>query len=125
MPDRGVIDDEVDDDADTQLLGVVHELDVLAERAVLRMHAVELGDVVPVVEIRRGIERLQPDAGDAETGEVIELARQPVEVANAIAIAIEVFLDVHAVEDGVLVPKIVDHTIREFSLSGQWGYSSG
>ena len=45
----GVVDDEVDDHADAALLGAVGELDEVAERAVARIDAVVVGDVVAVV----------------------------------------------------------------------------
>ena len=75
----------------------------------LRMDAVVVGDVVPVVAIGRAVERLQPDAGDAEPGEIVEPARQADEVADAVAIAVDVLLDVQAIDDGVLVPEVVNH----------------
>ena len=75
----------------------------------LGMDAVVVGDVVAVVLVRRGIERLQPEAGDAEPGKVVELARQPAEITDAVAVAVEILLDVEAVDDRVLVPEVVDH----------------
>jgi hypothetical protein len=47
---------------------------------------VVVGDVVAVVAIRRRLEGHQPQAGDAEPGEVVDLAREPLEVADAIAV---------------------------------------
>ena len=47
----GVVDDEIDDDADAALLGAVGELDEVAERAVARIDAVVVGDVVAVVAL--------------------------------------------------------------------------
>ena len=45
----GVVDDEIDDDADAALLAAMGELDEIAERAVARIDAVIVGDVVAVV----------------------------------------------------------------------------
>ena len=75
--DRRVVDDEIDDDADAERVGVIHELDEVAERAVLVVDAVVVGDVVAVVAIGRRVERLQPDAGDAEARQVVEPALSP------------------------------------------------
>src|SRR5207237_6187870 len=47
--------------------------------------------------------------GNAETIEIVETARQSTEVADAVAIRVEKRLDVHAIEDGVVVPEITDH----------------
>ena len=48
----GVIDHEIDDDADAALLGAVGELDEIAERAVARIDAVVVRNVVAVVAMR-------------------------------------------------------------------------
>ena len=70
----GVVDDEVDDHADAALLGAVRELDEVAERAVARIDVVVVGDVVAVVAAGRGLERHQPDRGDAEPVQIVEPA---------------------------------------------------
>ena len=54
-------------------------------------HAVELRHVVAVVPVRGRVERLQPDAGDAEAGQIVEPAGQPREVPDAVAVAVQNF----------------------------------
>ena len=108
---RGVVDDEVDEHADAALLGAVGELDEIAERAVARIDAVVVGDVVAVVALRRGLERHQPDRGDAEPVQVVEPAHQAREVADAVAVGIHVGADRQAVDDRVLVPEVIDHRL--------------
>ena len=54
----------------------------IGQRAVVRMHAAIVGDVVAVVEARRGIERQQPDRVDPEIGDVVELGEQAGEIAD-------------------------------------------
>jgi len=49
---RGVIDDKIDDDADTALPAAMGESDEIAERSVARVDAVIVGDVVTVVAAR-------------------------------------------------------------------------
>ena len=82
------------------------ELDEVPEVAQPRVDAVEVGDVVAVVAVGRRVERHQPDAGDAEVGEVVDALGQPAEVAAAVAVGVEVGLDVEAVDDGVLPPQV-------------------
>ena len=106
---RGVIDDEVDDDADAALLAAMGELDEIAERAVARIDAVIVGDVVAVVLAGRGLKRHQPDRGDAEPVQIIEPAHQALEVADAVAVGVHVGADGQAIDDTVLVPEVVDH----------------
>ena len=74
----------------------------------LLVHVVVVGDVVAVVAVRGHIKRLQPDARDAEPGQIVEAAHQPFEIAYAIAVGILVFLNVEAVDNRVLVPEVVD-----------------
>ena len=76
---RGVVHDEVDQHAHAALLRAVRELDEIAERAVARIDAVVVGDVVAVVAMRRGLERHQPDGGDAQAMQIIQPARQTLE----------------------------------------------
>ena len=66
-----------------------------------------IGDVVPVVAPRRGIEWQQPDRGHAQFGDVVELLESALEVAYAIVVRIEERFDVKLVDDRVLVPERV------------------
>jgi hypothetical protein len=40
--------------------------------------------------------------------QVVEASVQPLEVADPVAVGVHVLLDVEAVEDGVLVPEVVN-----------------
>ena len=63
-----------------------------------------VGDVVAVVAQRRGTEGQQPDGGDAQVLQVVELLRQAAEIADAVGHAVEEGADVDFVDDGVFVP---------------------
>jgi hypothetical protein len=104
--DRRVVDDQVRDHPDPAVAGGADELDELPERAQPRVDAVEVGDVVAVVPVRRGVEGHQPDAGDAEPVQVVDLLDEAAEVAAPVAVAVGVRLDVQAVDDGVLPPQV-------------------
>ncbi len=118
VPVRRVIDDELRDDLQPSRVSLVEEPANVLERAVLRMHALVMRDVIAVVAQRRFVEGQQPQAGDAEAFEVIELLHQAREITNAIAVRVEEGLDVQLVDDRVLVPeRIADagglmHAIR-------------
>ena len=77
-----------------------------------RVDAVEVGDVVPVVPVGRRVDRVQPQARDSEPGQVVQPARQPREVTNAVVVGVLERLDVEAVDDGVLEPLISHCAIR-------------
>ena len=102
-----VVGDKVDDDAHAERLGVVHQLDKVSGGAEARAHAVEVADIVAVVAVGRAVEWLQPDAGDAETVQVIEPPAQSLEVSDAVAVEVHVGGDVQAVDNGVLEPVVV------------------
>ena len=71
------------------------------------MHVQIIGNVVPIVAQRRRKEGQEPETGDAKAVQIVESLRQPLEIADAIIVAVEKRLDVHFVDDGVLVPERV------------------
>src|SRR6202012_3261685 len=132
-----VIDKEVDNDADAALLAAVGELDKIAERAVARIDAIVIGDVVAVILARRRMKRHQPDRADAKTVQIVKPAQQSLEIADAVAISIHIGADGKTIEDAVLVPEIVDHQTSlpadlraaiskgaALSSTGQWQLAS-
>ena len=68
------------------------------------MDVIVARDIVAVVPERRRIEGKQPDRGYAEVLQIVELARQTAEIADAVVIRVEKRLDVQLVYDGVLEP---------------------
>jgi hypothetical protein len=67
--------------------------------------------------------RHEPEAGDAETCEVVEPVRQSLEVADAIAVGVGIGLDIEAVDDRVLVPLIAQ--AHGISLPTDWSDLGG
>jgi hypothetical protein len=61
----GMVDHQVEDDLDAARVRRTHEMFEVGHRAVLRIDAVEVGDVVAVIAGRR-VDRHQPDAADAQ-----------------------------------------------------------
>ena len=80
----------------------------IGARAVGWVDAAIVGDVVAVVAQRRGIERQQPQRGDAEVLEVVELPGQALKIADAVIARVEERLDVQLVDDRVLVPERIE-----------------
>jgi hypothetical protein len=113
---RGVVDDEIDEDADAAAVGLAHEFDEVSAGAETPVDAVEVGDVVAVVPSRRRLERGEPNRSHAEAFEVIETPGQPFEIADAVAVRVEVGLDVEAVDDRALVPEVADHASTSRSV---------
>jgi hypothetical protein len=109
-----VVDDQLGDDAQTPLMRRVHEATEFLHRTVGRVHLAVVADIVTVVAQRRGIERHQPDRGDAKVTHVIELLRQALEIADPVIVRVEERLDVNLIDDGVTVPlriAAIDHRV--------------
>jgi hypothetical protein len=101
---RGVIENELRDDPQPAAVRLVEEELEVGESADVRVHVGVFGDVVAVVASRRGIERQEPDGGDAEVLEVIELAGEAAQIADPVVVAVEVRTRSDLVDDRVLVP---------------------
>ena len=101
----GVVDDQIDEDADASVVGLVDQLDEVAERAQVGMDRVEVGDVVAVVPIRARMDGVQPDAGDTEPGQVVEPVDEARQVADPVPVGILVGVDVEAVDDSLTEPS--------------------
>ena len=106
---RGVIDDEIDNDADAALSAAMSEFDEIAERAVARIDAVIVGNVVAVVSAGRRLKRHQPDRGDAEPVQIVQPPQQSLEIADAVTVGVHIGADGQAIENAALVPEIIDH----------------
>src|SRR6185437_5972610 len=78
----------------------------VAEGAQPGMHVVIVGDVVAAVASRRGMDRVQPQAVDAEPGQVVQAAGQPGKVTGTIPVRVLERFRVQAVDDRLLVPAL-------------------
>jgi hypothetical protein len=105
---RGVVDDELGDHLDVASVRGLHEGLEILDAPVGRIDRFVLADVVAVVSERRGIERQDPDARDAQRLDIVELLDQTAEVTEAVGISVPKALDVDLVDDSVLVPERVD-----------------
>ncbi len=100
-----VVDHQVGDDADAAGVGGLGQRLEVGDRADRGVDLAEVGDVVAVVLERRGVDRHEPEAIDAQLLKIVELRRQPDQVAVAVAVGVEEAADVDLVKDGVLVPE--------------------
>ena len=110
---------EIDQDTQASLSTSLCELDEVSERAVAGIDSVIIGNVVAIVATWRGLERKQPDRRYAEALQVIEATKEALKIADAIGVGIEVGSDGEAIDDCILVPKVVDH--EESSESSVYG----
>jgi len=113
-----VVDHQLGDHLQAALVRFVEEnLEVVA-RAVARVDVAVVTDVVAIVLERRRVEGQQPHRAHAQLLDVVELGGEALEVADAVAVRVVERLDVHLVDDRVLVPK---RGIRQRRLRGFHG----
>ena len=100
----GVVRDDVDRHPEPALVRVREELVEVGERAEERVDVRVIGDVVAVVDLRRGVERRQPERVDTELLEIRQARADPLEVADAVAVRVLEAADVDLVEGGAPPP---------------------
>ena len=101
----GMIDDELGDDPDSPIVCFAHEGAEVPDGAIVPVNATVIGDVVAVVLQGRRIERQQPERGDPQVLQIVELLHETAEVSVPVAVAVKERLDVNFVDDRVLVPE--------------------
>src|SRR5437868_8958570 len=100
-----MVEDQFRDNAQATFMGGAQESLEIVQRAAFGMHAGIVRDVVTVVAHRRRIEREQPDGGDAEIAQIIELARQAGKIPYPVTIAVIERAYAQLVKDRILVPQ--------------------
>ncbi len=99
---------------------LAHEVGEILAAAVVGMHIAVVGDIVAVVFQRRRIKRQQPYRIHPQALDVVELFRQALEVADAVAVAVAKRLHMDLVDDRVLVPqRIVGPVARRRAIGLQ------
>ncbi len=102
-----VVDDEFGDDPQAALLGFLDEAAEILHRPEIGVDVAVIGDVIAVVAAGGGVERQQPQRGDAEILQIPQFLGQPGKVADAVIVAVGEGLDVELVDDRILVPELV------------------
>ena len=100
----GVIHYQVDQHPQSALFAALGKLHEIPQRTVARIHSVVICDIVAVISAGRWLKRHQPNSCHAEALEIVQPAHETTEVANAVAVGIQVGTDRQAVNDGVFVP---------------------
>src|SRR5438034_1486938 len=129
---RGVVDDQLGDDPQIAAMCFSHEVLEIRHPSIGRIDVLVIGDVIAVVAQRRGIEGQQPQRGNTEILQIIELSAQSLEIAAPIVIGVEERLDVKLIDDRVLVPHRLDEVgARQCAAYGQrrnnvvgWGHAA-
>ncbi len=102
----GVVRDEIEQDADSAPPCLGDELVQIRESSEVRVDAGVVRDVVSPVDVRRGVDRVQPDPVDAEPLEVLELSGDPAEIPDPVAVRVGERPGVDLVEDALSPPRL-------------------
>jgi len=102
-----MIDDQFSDDAQAAFVRGREERLKILQRAEVRIDVVVISDVVAIIAQWRWIERQEPDRGDTEFLQIIELLDQPAKIADAVTVTVMKSLNMQLVDDRVFVPKRV------------------
>ena len=109
---RSVVHHQVNQHAHAALPAAVSELHEVANRPIPRIDPVVIADVVAVILPRRRLERHQPHRRHPHALQVVQAANQPLKVADTVAVCIHIGSNRQAVDNSVLVPKVIDHSYR-------------
>ncbi len=101
---RGVVEHQLGDHPEAAIVGGFHEFPEVLQGPVVGVDVEVVRDVVPVVLLGRGVEGQQPDRGDTQVLEVVQLLEQPLEIADAVSVGVHEGLHVELVDNRVLVP---------------------
>src|SRR5215208_8160674 len=103
---RGVVHDQIQEDSNAPFPRQTGQLAEVAKASQIRIHAVEVGNVVAVVATRAAMDGIEPEAGDADSGEIVQSADQSAQITATISIGILERSDVEAVDDRLLIPAL-------------------
>ena len=84
---RGMVDNELGNDAKSAFMRSIEKGAEIVERAVVWINIEIIGDVVAVIFERRWIKWEKPDRADTQFLEIIEFLDQAAEIADAIRVA--------------------------------------
>jgi hypothetical protein len=99
-----VVDDELDHHLKIAIMSGTQERFEIVHGPVTGMDIHVIGDVITVVAQRGREEGQQPNAGDSQRLQVIQLLVQALKISDAIVVAVREGLDVQLINDGVFKP---------------------
>ena len=101
-----MVDHQIHDDAHAQLVGALDQRVEGCEIAEQRVDVAIVGNVVPVVSLRRAIDGGDPHDIDTQVGQVIEALVNSRQISDPVAVRILEGTRIHLVEDCVHPPRV-------------------
>ena len=101
---RGVGEDQISDDLQAEGMGPRDQVVEISQGSEGRIDVAIVGDVIAEILHRRGEEGAEPDSVDAEGGDVVEMLRDPGQVADAVAVRVGEAARIDLIDDGAPPP---------------------
>ena len=112
----GVVHHQIHNDLHAPLMGALQHLFEPIHAAELRRDVPVIGDIVPAVRPRRGIQRRKPDAVHPQAFDVVQLFVHALQIAHAVAVAILEAARPDLIEHHVLIPTVTSHIVLPLSV---------
>ena len=103
---RGVVDDEIHDDADVLFLGSFRQVVEISQGSIHWIDVLVIGNVIAEIDLRRRIARSDPDGIHTQFLQIIQLGLDPLEIADAISVAVGETSRIDFIENGMLPPCV-------------------
>ena len=107
----GVVDDQVHDDLDAALVGAGQQLVEIGHGAELFHDLLIVGDVVAVVVVGGAVDGAHPDDVDAQFLQIVQLADDTAQIADAIAVAVTEGAGVNLIDNTFFPPSLLHFMI--------------
>src|SRR5690242_6572758 len=101
----GVVDYQFRDDAQSAFVRLAQKFLEVGQVAVNGVDSAVIRNVVSIIAQRRRIKRQQPDGGNSEILQIVELRRQSAKIADAVRVAVAERTHVRLVDDGSFIPQ--------------------
>ena len=103
---RGVVDYKIENDANPLRLRPGLQMIKIVQSSIHRIDVLEVRDIVAKIDLRRGIERRDPNGVHTQAFQVVEFGRDPCQVAGAAIVAIGKAPRIEFVKDRVFPPWV-------------------
>ena len=104
----GVVEHHIQHQANAALVCLADEFFQIFHRAVARVNGTVVGHIITVVALGRGKKRGQPEIVNAQVGEIIQLGRDALQIAEAVTVRVHEGFRVNLVDNFIF--KIIHGT---------------
>ena len=101
-----MIQNHINDDPDTLLMGCLHHLLKIFHCSVIRIHTAIIGNIVSVIYLWRGIKRSEPDSAHSQFFQIRQLRGDPPDTALPVLTGVTEGSYIYFVKNRIFPPLI-------------------